>query len=773
MDQYSRIAEIGGHIGSVGQVVASLGRTSQPREMGYRWWAIVPCLVLTGWAHATPPSRDLPPHPRLLLRGEDVPRIRSEASAIEWKKAHANSLRAEADEWLGRDPDVPAKGGGWMHDYCCPTHGAVLRTASPTQHVCPIGGERLSGPPYDDAAIAYVHQRIANGLRTLGIVYQLTGDRRYAEKARDFLSSYADRYTTYALHKRRPDVPAADAGRVGAQTLDEAAWLIPVLEGADCIWETLDPGQRRRLEERIFRPAVAVIRRNPMGIHNIQCWHDAAVGLAGLLLGDPELVDEAVRGPAGFIRQVEQGTSSAGMWHERAWDYHFYALAALLHLAEAARHCGIDLYSDGLKHMFDAPLRFVMPDGRMPDFGDSYLTPLAARADLYELAFARYNDPLYTDVLYRSGRQSDYALCYGQALPQREALELRSRNDSASGYGILVGGRDYKTTWLCLDYGARGGHTHPDQLGFILYGLRRVIATDPGRVSYGSPLQDGWYRSTIAHNTLTLDEQQQRRVTGRCETFVTSGDFSAISASADGVYVGVSFRRTVALIGDDLVAFIDQVQGDREHTFDLAYHNVGRCVPPPESQGAGPGAGRGYAYLRNIRKVTGADHLQIAFDFDSRRQSRWTMTGDEVNDYFTGDGIGHNAEDRVPIVIARRTGRSAVFYWCVTIGMPAEAVSLAPEPVHSTADPATTGATALRIRTRKADHILVVNPAGHDVQVAGRTIRARIGYFAEIRRDVAPIRVLWLTLLLLVAGGWLGRGLVKRRRRRRSIAGSA
>ena len=35
-------------------------------------------------------------------------------------------------------------------------------------------------------------------------------------------------------------------------------------------------------------------RRHKMGVHNIQCWKNSAVGLVGLLLDDPELVADAV-----------------------------------------------------------------------------------------------------------------------------------------------------------------------------------------------------------------------------------------------------------------------------------------------------------------------------------------------------------------------------------------------------------------------------------------------------------------------------------------------
>jgi hypothetical protein len=74
---------------------------------------------------------DLPPHPRLLYRRADIPRLRREAAGFEWKKKRLDELRSKADDWLSRAPRVPDRGGGWAHEYCCPTHGAELRSHGP------------------------------------------------------------------------------------------------------------------------------------------------------------------------------------------------------------------------------------------------------------------------------------------------------------------------------------------------------------------------------------------------------------------------------------------------------------------------------------------------------------------------------------------------------------------------------------------------------------------------------------------------------------------
>lgn len=42
------------------------------------------------------------------------------------------------------------------------------------------------------------------------------------------------------------------------------------------------------------------------------------------------------------------------------------------------------------------------------------------------------------------------------------------------------------------------------------YGLGQVIAPDPGTANDGVRFQAGWYHTTLAHNTLVVEEISQR-----------------------------------------------------------------------------------------------------------------------------------------------------------------------------------------------------------------------------------------------------------------------
>ncbi|MGQ9729532.1 MAG: alginate lyase family protein, partial [Candidatus Fervidibacter sp.] len=431
--------------------------------------------IFVGFVKTEVKGMGLPPHPRLLFNREGINELKERISRYDWAKVQWDALKRRTDTALKETVNLPPRGGNWWHYYACPKHGASLRTGKQIgewkwEHICPVDNEVLESDPtkperdYDGVVIMSVHGRYANLVRDLGIVYQVTNERRYAEKAKGILMAYADRYLSYPLHDIRGR-PQIGGGRVGPQTLDEAVWLIPMAQGADLIWETLTETEQQHLAQKLFLPAVKeVILPHKMGVHNIQCWKNSAVGLVGFLLGDEQLIWEAIDNPErGYWIQMKRGVSEDGAWWEGAWGYHFYTLSALWHLTEAARNCGINLYGAELKRMFDAPFKFMMPNWRLPAFNDSFEAPLrmetgsdrfSVTQTIYELAYARYREPMYAALLYGSDRRSDFALWFGVGeLPEPQPLRWQSVNYPASGYAILAEGEGEQATWLCLKYG--------------------------------------------------------------------------------------------------------------------------------------------------------------------------------------------------------------------------------------------------------------------------------------------------------------------------------
>jgi hypothetical protein len=413
--------------------------------MNYRFAAAIIVIALSFAGDAPAEIDKLPPNPRLLLNQADIDALKTKVAgpfADQWAR-----LRADADKLLLTPIDLPPRGGNWSHNYVCPEHGARLKRGKnigPWQweHICPVGNHVLRGDPakgttdFDGNAIAQSHADYAEAIVTLGVAFQVTGEARYAARAKEILLAYADKYRSYPIHDNKGNLGGKGGGHVASQSLTEASWLIPVTQGADLIWTTMSQPERAAIVDKVMRPALdEVILPKTYGIHNIQCRQNSAIGLVGLLLEDQQLISRAIEDPKlGFRQQIAQGVQDDGMWLEGSSGYHFFTIVGLEPLAEAARHCNIDLYSPRFKSMFDAPIELAMPDLRLPNFNDSGLVDITRNADDYELAYARWKDPAYLRILSNSKRTGRNALLYGIPTlpPQSAPTPLPVQADSSS-----------------------------------------------------------------------------------------------------------------------------------------------------------------------------------------------------------------------------------------------------------------------------------------------------------------------------------------------------
>jgi hypothetical protein len=613
----------------------------------------------------------LPSHPRLLIRADEVPSLKDRSRRLDWAQAVFEAEKKRADDWLNRTVTLPPRGSQWWHWYACKKDGGRLQTVSATEHKCPVCAHVYTGWPYDDVVLDREHGALANGLRTLGLLYQLTGEAAYAAKAKEILLAYAARYTSYPLHNIHGK-EAIGGARVGPQTLDESTWLIPMCQGADMVWDTLTSEERRQAETGLFRPAAEVIRQHRMGIHNIQCWKNSAVGLVGLLLDDPELIADAVASAHGFHEQIARGVNADGQWYEGAWGYHFYTVSALLPLLEAGERCGLGLYAferngRSARLLFEGPFDLAMPNLLLPAFNDSGTVNLKGQSRTYEYALARYGNPRFAQVIHPERKSLDALLIGVETLPTAPAEARGSRNLPASGYAILEQGPLPQAAWLCLKYGPHGGgHGHDDKLNLLAYRNGVVLGLDPGTAAYGVPLQREWFRATIAHNTLTVDEGNQRPAEGTCLAFGAdpAAGLSAVLAEAGPIYPGLTYRRAVALCGETLVLILDLVTADTEHTFDLAWHNAGRWATAPAGVPVELPDKPGYMHLRDTVRAEGA--LPVIQAGKDLRVG--LAVASAVGETWAGRGFSAKDEDRPVAVIRRSHGRTAVVAWALDLG---------------------------------------------------------------------------------------------------------
>jgi len=643
--------------------------------------------------------------PHLFLTSKDFVRIRKLAEDEPWAKREKDEIVKEADAFpesyeqrFGlKDVELPPEGGQWGHYYACPESGRQLVFSPPNHNICPDTGQEFPGYPYDQVVYEMRANALGSAALNLAIAFRLTGNRRYSLESANLLKAYADRYLSYPIHDNHGGV-APTGARVFPQTLDESIWLINMAWAYDLLRGTdvLSAAERHHVEVDFLLPAAALNGRPASVTYNWQSWINAALAAVGYTLGEHKLIAQALDGPAGFRFQMREYVID-GLWIEGTWGYQFYALGALTQLAGMAQCNGTNLWAEEprLKALLDSPFRMVLPDGTLPPFNDSRVVSLYDQAPLYEYPFAVTHDAAFAAVLTHGdhpradaeglpfggdvdhgGRANRNALLFG--VPHIASTPMPAIKDSLfphAGYARLhVATGDFTEV---IKFGPHGaGHGHFDKLGEVIYAYGGMMSVDPGTQFYGVASHDTWDRSTVAHNTVVIDEHSQDKATGKLIHWQVGQGFAVVEADAGPVYVGVSLRRKVIMTPRYVLELTTATSSDNgKHTFDWVYHNFGQQkLALATERWSGFAARDGYKHLTGNQTSRPPADWQDIFQMPAseslpRRGMHLWMLRDIGSDgtsglntqVVSGFGLGPDLKSPVPYVLARRRGQSTQF----------------------------------------------------------------------------------------------------------------
>ena len=136
---------------------------------------------------ATPVDAAGEPHPRLLLSPDDVALISETSPLPAGFDSALQAAKTDVDRYLDALPDVPVPkdaGGGYTHEQ---------------------------------------HKRNSVTIQNAGFLYQVTGNKAYAELARDILFAYAKLYPTLSEH---PQQKGQSPGQLFWQSLKDCEYII-------------------------------------------------------------------------------------------------------------------------------------------------------------------------------------------------------------------------------------------------------------------------------------------------------------------------------------------------------------------------------------------------------------------------------------------------------------------------------------------------------------------------------------------------------------------
>ena len=513
------------------------------------------------------------------------------------------------------------------------------------------------------------HKRNYQALYGAGTLYRLTGDRAYADFARDMLLEYARLYPTLGAH---PAARGQTPGRLFWQSLNDSVWLVYGSQGYDAIRDMLSPEDRRTIDEQVFRRMARFLsEETPQTferIHNHATWAVAGVGMTGYVLRDQDLVEKAMtglskNGEAGFIRQIDRLFSPDGYYSEGPY-YQRYALAPFIIFARAIEQNeperGIFQHRDGVLLKAVDTLIQASYGGYFIPINDAILDKGLDTEELVTgvaVAYARTGDGRLLSIAEGQGRTllspDGLKVAEGLAAGAAQPFDFRTvligdGPDGENGALAILRANGPDGQALVLKATGQGmGHGHFDKLNWLFYDNGQRVVTDYGAARFLNieakaggiylPENTSWAKQTVAHNTLVVNERSHFAgdwQVGEARApepllFETVAGTQIVSARMTGAYDGVVFTRTQALLehpdlGLPVVVDLLRVEGDRPARYDLPLHYNGHIMT------VGYEAQRAVAERPVLGEVNGYQHLWVDASSQPSAETRsltWLLDG--------------------------------------------------------------------------------------------------------------------------------------------------
>ena len=489
----------------------------------------------------------------------------------------------------------------------------------------------------------------AGNAKILGMVYQLSQERKYADAARERLIAYAEQFPKGNLCRGR-------YGYTTGYALHDTTIAYDFVRDSG----VLSPEEHRAIES-MLREGFRGMRRHGdvMGINNRGAVCLGAMAAIAFCLQDRELIEWTISGPYGFDYHLHNGVGDDGLWIEGI-SYGYMALgggwySGYMSVVEAAHHAGIDLYSHPrFKRLLNAPLEYAFPDFSLPANGHcSYSASLLGQAEArrYILPWARLRDPrcawavsegLKIENWLPLGYLGDVFCLVGNAKADFTGgapPELKTTLFPKIGHAMLRAGRDDDEICVLLDYGPFGSHGNPDKLSITLYAHDHVLCPD-GIVSYWWPTTFMYECQTIGHNTVIVDEKTQfATAESTLNAWLPAPGMKIVDGEDRQGNPGVKMRRSLALT-DSYLLDVFAVTSDETHRYDWAYRNFGELVVSPQlTPRAGTlGVTDGYQYITGVERGPAAGAWTAEWDlnemnlvwnssFELQNGKVWQVTG--------------------------------------------------------------------------------------------------------------------------------------------------
>ena len=313
-----------------------------------------------------------------------------------------------------------------------------------------------------------------------------------------------------------------------------------------------------------------------------------------------------------LLEQLPIHVRPDGVYFEQSSYYQRYTADFYAHFLILARSNGevvSDAVDERLAALLDHLMYITRPDGTTPFLGDDdggrliMLDRRAAndfRATLSTGA-ALFDRPDYKFVGVGPAEETLWLLGVEglQRLDRIAAEEPKKQSVpfESGGYYVMRDDWTRNANYLLFDCGPHGtlncGHAHADALSFELAVGGRTLLVDPGTYSYtGEKNLRDWFRSTPAHNTLTVDGASSSVPAGpfswksitTCEPrgWISRDRFDYVAGAHDGygrMAQPIVHERAILFLKHDYWVVRDHLESVAEHPADIWFHFNSTTLP--------------------------------------------------------------------------------------------------------------------------------------------------------------------------------------------------
>jgi len=588
----------------------------------------------------------------------------------------------EVDKWVGKDVDVPVPldpAGGYTHDK---------------------------------------HKSNYMLMFNAGVLYNITGESKYALLVKNMLLKYAVLNPTL---KKHPQATSPFAGHLFWQTLNDANWMVYTGLAYDLVFNYLTKEERTKIELGAFKPEVDYFTIDMKDwydrLHNHSVWACAGVGIIGLATNNKDYVDMALygsdkKGKVGFIAQMDNLFSPDGYYTEGPY-YVRYAILPYMLFANALDKANpkmkiFEHRNSILQKAITTCLQQTNLNGSFFPLNDALKEKDYTSNELVtaiDIAQNHYgNDKGFLTVAKKQNRVSldEGGLLISTALktqktnlyfPYKTIESTDGVRGNEGGIGVIRNGEGENLSSLVFKYASQGlGHGHFDRLTINLFDKGNEILQDYGSARFigieqkygGRYLMENtqYAAQTIAHNTIVQDEishfggdteiGQQYHANKLFSNF-SNKNVQVIAANENNAYKGTGLNRTLFFLdsidGRKYIIDLFEVTSNMSHQYDLPFQYNGQIMSTnfkyttPKNLEVF-GKHDGYQFLwKELESKLNNGIIQFSFLNKDKFYSISSLAADTTNIFLTRTGANDpnfNLRSTTSLVL-RKTKQSPTF----------------------------------------------------------------------------------------------------------------